>query len=130
MSIFKKDTKIKSFPAFDIFTRQADSYGRVNVSAGDQLIDGSSTYYVSSVVSCALESNQCPIEAIEHAKTNNHQLYWIGTNPICISNSEIVKENMLQVDFDAIYRLEGQAFKIVPANNGNLGLEWIEAAPL
>jgi hypothetical protein len=40
------------------------------------------------------------------------------------------KKTMLLVDFDATYRLEGKAFKIVPAANDNLSFEYLEEAPL
>jgi hypothetical protein len=130
MAIFKKDTKINSCAAYDTVTRAKDSYGRINVSAKDLLVAGGHTYTVGSVVSTALASNQCPMEALERAKGFGHNLHFIYNNPICISNSETIKQTMLLVDLDATYRLEGKAFKIVPAANDNLSFEYVEEAPL
>jgi hypothetical protein len=130
MAIFKKDTKINSCAAYDTVTRAKDSYGRINVSANDQLVTGHNTYTVGSVVSSALASNQCPIEALESANGFGHDLHFICTNATCISRSETIKKTMLLVDFDATYRLEGKAFKIVPAANDNLSFEYLEEAPL
>ena len=128
MSIFKKDTVVENHPAYVIVTRKADSQKCINISAGDQLIVGMSTYIVGSAASYALSSNHCPVKSYNRCIELGHETHWINQNSVCISNYETKQEKMLQVDFDAVYRFEGKTFKIVTFAFGsdNLVFEFIE----
>lgn len=119
-SIFKKDTVIKSFPAYDIVTREKDTNGFVNVSAGDKLHLDYSLFEVGSVVSYALENNRDPIEAYNRAIDLDHNTHWILGLGASLSNTKRDRYKVLDVDFEAVYYFEGHAFTIEKRPNNNL----------
>jgi len=121
MSVFKKQQIIKSYPAFDVVRREADRHGVINITANETITDESMSggWYLGSVVSFALESNDCPLEAVERAKTNRHDLHWINAESTCISSSPQDLPARIQIKEDDIIRFEGKLFTIAKAPNNN-----------
>jgi len=127
MAIFKKDTIVATYPAYDIVTREPNGLGITQITSGETLIasDRLATYSVGSVVSYALEYNECPIHAHRTAVERGHQTHWLNARASIITQSDTSKETHLQVDFDATYNLEGVLVKIVATSNLNLEFEFI-----
>jgi hypothetical protein len=124
MSVFKKDTLVKAFPAVQIVTREKDSNGVINVTAGDHITDDSyhSDWRFGSVASYALKNNKCPFEAAERANKLGHDLYWVSQSTIVISStpSELPKRVLLQPE--DVVRFEGKLFTLRDAPNNNKSL--------
>lgn len=137
MSIFKKQQLIASYPAFDVYKREANEKGLVNITVDDILVkpDHLGKYQPGSIVSCALEYNECPIKAVEECKQkmidqphNGHKLHWIMSLGGTISNSPTKKINVIEVEYGMKVIFEGLIATIEKANNGNLQFKEIEAA--
>lgn len=128
MSIFKKDTIIKQFPAVAIVKREPDYNGAINVTYDEQFTTGNmvGAWYFGSVASYSLENNKCPYKAAEHAKKNGHKLYWISSCATCISDSPQQLPNRILLTEDDVIRFEGHYFKIKPAANNNYSLVPVE----
>lgn len=130
MSIFTKQALIESFPAYDIFEREADSSGFVNITANDTLGfkkgEGHprgayyKTFSPGSVVSYALQYNECPMEGVERAKERGHALHWINANATVLTSHERAKETVVAVRIGMRVRFEGLLATIEPDHNGNL----------
>lgn len=132
MSIFKKQALIESFPAYDIFEREAKAYGPtagfVNITADDILglkVDHPrggyyKTYTPGSVVSYALDYNECPMERVAQAKERGHELHWINARATVITAHKRAKENLVAVHIGMRVCFEGLLATIEAAPNGNL----------
>ena len=129
MSIFTKQT---AFPAYVVFEREADSNGFVNITAADELgLDSGKgfyrTYSAGSVVSYALQYNECPIEAVARTKEkmisqphNGHKLHWINANATCISAHKQAQRQLVRVTLGMRVRFEGLLATIEADHNNNL----------
>lgn len=125
MSIYTKQELIESFPAYDVFEREADRDGHVNITAKDTLGLKSNkgfywTYSPGSVVSYALDYNEDPIEAIQDAKSRGHQLHWINQNSTVLSSHARAKEKLVAVHIGMLVRFEGLIATIEKDHNNNL----------
>ena len=132
MSIFTKQTAVASFPAYVVFEREADSKGFVNITAADELgLDSGKgfyrTYSAGSVVSYALQYNECPIEAVARNKEkmisqpyNGHKLHWINANSTCISSHKQAQRQLVRVTLGMRVRFEGLLATIEADHNNNL----------
>ena len=122
MSIFKKDSIVATYPAYNVVTREA-SNGIIQVTANELLITDNNLgiYKVGTATAYALQYNECPIEAYQDAVNRGHNLYWINACATVITEMKQEKKTCLLVDFDATYCLEGKIFKIVKTANDNLG---------
>ena len=124
MSVFKKDTIIDSCPAYDIVTREKDSYRHINITAGDTLHDNHGIHQVGSVVSSALENNNDPMVDVKRAEGFGHDLHFIFAKASILTSHRLLpseRKTHLAVDFDAVYRFEGNLFTIQRTANRNLG---------
>lgn len=128
MSVYKKDTTVATYPGWNVVTREPDSKGFINLTNRDGLISSNhlSRYTVSSAVSYALEYNDCPIEAYTRCIELGHKTHWINANATSITSEKQEKKTFLEVDFNALYRFEGQIFTIVKAPNNNLNLQAVK----
>jgi hypothetical protein len=124
MSVFKKDTVVKSFPAVDIVTREKDSQGVINVTAGDHVTDASfhSDWVFGSVASYALENNECPFMAAERANTFGHELYWLNQSATVISSNPSTLPKRILLQPEDVVRFEGKLFTLQDAPNNNKSL--------
>lgn len=133
MNAFTKQSLIASFPAYDVFEREEDvSVGAVNISCADTLgLDSGKgffrTYSPGSVVSSALEYNECPIKAVEDCLEkmikypyNGHKLHWINANASVITSRARAKEQLVNVTLGMRVRFEGRLFTIEADHNNNL----------
>lgn len=121
MSVFKKQAVVATRPAFNIVRREADSKGYINITANEVITDHTMIggWTVSSAVSYALESNECPIKAVERAKANGHELYWLNANATCISSTPNTQPDRILIEDGDIVRFEGELFTIEPTANNN-----------
>jgi hypothetical protein len=132
MSVFTKQTQVAAFPAYTVFEREADSKGFVNITSKDELgLDSGKgyfrTYSPGSVVSYALEYNECPIAAVERTRAQmvsdphmGHKLHWINQNATCISNSPQAQRQLVRVYHGMRVRFEGLLATIEADHNNNL----------
>lgn len=130
MSIFTKQSIFECFPAYDVFKRDTDQIGFVNITANDVLglrvlnSNGSTdyfrTYSACSVVSYSLQYNECPIAALEDAKAKGEDLHWINGRGAMLSASPIKKENLVFVEYGMKVRFEGLLATIEKDHNSNL----------
>ncbi|MDB4311825.1 hypothetical protein N9937_00180 [bacterium] len=132
MSIFRKDTVVKSYPALDIVEREPMHNGFINIVPEDVLYCGTSRYKASSVMSYAAENNECPLEAYERCKRhmvefpyNGHKVYWINALSVSICSNPQHKGQAVKVEIGTKVKFQGKYFEITAENNNNLGLKEI-----
>lgn len=137
MSIFKKTSLIKAYPAYDVVEREAQgtiyckkhgTYSAPNLVAGDVICDErhSTAWMMGSVMSSAMENNECPLEAVERAKANGHKIYFAFGIGACITSHRQERKKRIQIDFDTVYRFEGQKIYFTRAPNDNVHVNVIE----
>lgn len=127
MSVYKKDSLLASFPAYDVLTRDPlKENGAINVTVSDILGIQKNGYYAryqcGSVVSYALEYNECPIKALKGAKKAGENLHWINQLSTCITSHVRERERIVAVAVGMLIKFEGQLFTLEEARNGNLSL--------
>tara|TARA_B100000780_G_scaffold279019_1_gene254996 strand:+ start:2367 stop:2717 length:351 start_codon:yes stop_codon:yes gene_type:complete len=87
-------------------------------------------YEFNSIVSYAMEKNECPIDAlawVEHAKVKwphaGHVSHWLSPSLVCLSlvpsEQKVVRG---VVDFGELVQFEGRFFRIEKANNDNIDM--------
>ena len=126
---------ISQYPAYDVIRAKTNSFGVKNLTAGTELALRNSPeneqhnhlhhYMISSVASSAVESNDCPLEAIERAKKNGHQQHFIFALGSCLTAHKQARKEYTEVSIGDMVYFQGLVFKIQPANNNNLHLEQI-----
>lgn len=128
MSIFTKQALIESFPAYNVFRREATRDGWVEITAADTLGlkklhprgDYFKTFSPGSVVSYALQYNECPIEAVANAKARGHALRWINANATALTAHKREAETLIEVTIGMKVRFEGLVATIEQDHNDNL----------
>ncbi len=89
------------------------------------------TFYFYSVVSYALDYNECPIEAYERCLQNQidfpyngHTTHWASPKTVMLSSTPIERKKPVAVDveFGDCVKFEGRWFQLGEANNDNLSL--------
>jgi hypothetical protein len=128
MSIYRKDTVIASYPAYDVVQREKESNkDYINLVAGERVVlpNHRGNYMISSAVSYALESGSDPIHAYNRAKGFGHETHWINHLGSCISDHPTKQAQRVEVNIGDFVRFEGLLFEIVSQPNDNLGLKEI-----
>jgi hypothetical protein len=125
MSVFTKQALVESFPAYNVFKREQDSNGYINITSQDILgvkhpKGFYRTYSPGSVVSYALEYNECPIEAVEQARSRGHALHWINGRGACLTAEKRAAETVVAVEIGTKVRFEGLIATIEADFNGNI----------
>jgi len=139
MTTYTKQNLTTTYPAFNVFTREAhavnvynasdDTYTRienvVEITEKDTLIlktdkGHAGTFSAGSVASYAIENNECPIQAIERAKSKNHPLVWINANGSILTAHHRDADDVVEVYVGMLVRFQGVIAKIGTANNNNL----------
>jgi hypothetical protein len=131
MSVFKKQELVAAYPAFNVYKRSPKSEGFVEITTEDTLIlkvdgDHKGTFSPGSVVSYALEYNECPLAAVERAKSNGHELVWINANGAMLTAHHRAAEDVVEVEYGMLVRFQGVIATIEKANNNNLKLVTIK----
>lgn len=126
---------IASYPAYKIVRRAASKAiadrGFPRIRVGDVLglrrVYRGDSYYQSfspgSVVSYAQQYGEDPIEAVDRARANGHQLHWINARATCLHNGPIVQETLVEVTIGMVVMFEGVLMRIQSAPNDNLRFE-------
>jgi hypothetical protein len=109
-----------------------------NVSHGTKIavtIKGHEHFFTAgSVVGYAIENGDDPYAAALHCHANGHNAHWFNADAVVISSSAAHRDAdaakraaAIRVKFDDCVAFEGAVFKLVPANNDNVGLVAIDA---
>ena len=123
MSVYKKLEKVTyECPAYKAVVNCKDHRGHRHLEYNDNVMYDGDLFSMGSVASYAIKSNHDPIEAIEQAKRNYHELHFATARGICLSASYTPQEMVIEINFTDVYRFEGLLFKFEPANNNNLAL--------
>ena len=128
MSVYKKDTLVESFPAYDIYQRDTYDGKFINVTVDDVLglkhpRGFYHTFYCGSVISYALSNNDDPIAYYETAKARGEQMYWINARGAMLTAHKRDPEKVIAIEVGTLIKFEGVLFEIVPAPNDNLHLK-------
>ena len=110
------------FPAFKVLEAPEKNGVKKIVSAVELYINGK-CYYASSVMSYAIENNECPIEAFERAVELGQKVYWIGQSPVSISNTKVEKKTIYGgYEIGDKVCFLGKSFLLESAPNDNIKL--------
>ena len=98
--------------------------------AQDVVLINDMKFYFYSIVSYALESGDCPVEALnwfEYAKKkwpySGHVCWWLGQCVVGISSSPRTPEPVKAVvEVGEVVQFEGRTFRVEAANNENMSL--------
>lgn len=136
VSVYKKQAVIQSFPAYDIVKREPSHFdGLVQITVDDILgLDSGKgfhrKYKPGSVVSYALQYNECPIAAVERCRErmksqpyNGHKLHWLNQCASVICDGGRERETLVLVEVGMIVNFEGRKFELVAEPNNNLGFK-------
>lgn len=138
MSFYTKQALIESFPAYDVYERETTTaihngqqVAAVNISSEDRLglrhpRGFYREYRAGSVVSYALEYNECPIAAYNGAIERGHATHWINACGASIVSHNRPKWNLVKVEIGMLVKFEGRLFTIEKAPNDNLSLRPIQ----
>jgi len=127
MSVFKKQELVAAYPAYNVYKRAPKSAGFVEITSEDVLIlkvdgDHKGTYLPGSVVSYALEYNECPLAAVERAKSRGEKLVWINSRGALLTADRRAAEDVVEVEYGMLVRFQGVIAHIEKAANNNLQL--------
>jgi len=130
---------VAAYPALTVRRIEPENTGRID-SDGDfvfaiPLIDGDllvtpehlNRYRVGTVVSYALRNGECPIDAIDRARANGHELAYAYGVGACLSDSHRAAELAYEVRTGDLVRLEGRLYRVKAAPNNNLDLVEVRA---
>ncbi|PYJ10797.1 MAG: hypothetical protein DMF06_05170 [Verrucomicrobia bacterium] len=119
-------TVLHDFPAYDVVEPIASAFrGMPVLTAGDELALADSPmqhYKISSVASYALQNNDCPIEAVERAKANGHDLHFVFALGTVLTSHKRAKGRYIGIECGREYWFEGKVIRFEPAPNRNLKL--------
>lgn len=123
----QNETLKESFLAYDVYTREVNREGYTEISVEDRLglphTKGFyNEFYANSIVSYALECGRDPIEAIEKAKKNNHDLHWLNPKATAITSHKQDKKKLIEIKIGMRVKFQGLYFVILKADNNNLTL--------
>jgi len=115
MSVYKKQSIVKQFPAFDVVRREKGNFNAINITANETITDSNMLggWYLNSVVSYALSNNECPIQSIQEANERKEPLQWINPHAICISSSPEKMAPHILIEDDDIINFEGRLYTVV-----------------
>lgn len=103
----------KSFKAGDVFAVAYTStrYGTMH-----------RFYTFGSVVSYALQNNECPIKSFENAKVNGHETHWANQNATALTAHKQAHRTHVALKVGDVVKFEGREFSIENAPNHNIKL--------
>tara|TARA_R110002110_G_scaffold297443_2_gene511579 strand:+ start:1399 stop:1890 length:492 start_codon:yes stop_codon:yes gene_type:complete len=144
-TILKKQRLVETFPAHRVYERAAHDvvvydwsndeqhpqstwfHDVVDITAKDLLKFENGIAQACSIVSCAIEDNECPIKAVEECKNKmhcypceGHKLHWISTQSVCLTDTKQKQKEVILVRIGMRVRFEGLFATIESAPNGNL----------
>lgn len=127
MSVFKKQTIIASFPAYDVVEREVSPLDGVVQITGDDILGVVSRcgrfYYMyspGSVVSYALQYNRCPLKAVAEAKERGEELHWLNQCSVALTSHRQAPKTLVKVEIGMKVCFEGLYATIEAAPNDNL----------
>lgn len=118
---------IETYPAYDVYVREADADGFVHIVAEELLglkAKGYySTYRAGSVVSYALECGKDPIAKVQQAIERKEPLHWIIQRGVMLTSHKRAAEKLIAVQIGMRVIFEGRKFELVAEANNNIGLK-------
>lgn len=139
-SIFKKQSLVATYPARNVFKREAHialifgdgpalSVPLVELTSLEKLAlkapgyyNHCGTYMINTVASYAIAKNECPMAACQRAKDNGHELHFIFACSSVLTSHKCEPETCIEVECGMLVRIEGFIAKIEKAPNDNLKL--------
>lgn len=104
-------------------TRFNDETPAKELVDGDRLVlGGLRTFTVGTVIGYALRNGDDPVEAIDQARANGHELVWINANGAVLSAERRPSLGHIIIQLGDRVRLEGRVYTIAAAPNRNLKL--------
>lgn len=121
MSIFKKQTVVESFPAFDVVVREKKYDGVIEVTAGEVITDDKMLrgWEFGSVVSYSLQNNMCPLESAKRAETHKEPLHWLNPVMAVLTSSAQETSTRILIQKGDVIKFEGRLFTVESAANDN-----------
>lgn len=119
---------VASYPAFDVYSRNVDADGFVELSDGDTLAlksersNYTKLFSISNVWSYAIKSGRDPEAAAARARENGHALVWINAKAAVISAQHRAKFNTVAVECGMRVKYIGRKYTIEADWNNNLKL--------
>jgi hypothetical protein len=107
---------VETYPAWDIVERQKTATGLTVITARETLaLRGASPcriYYASSVMTYAIESGNCPIEALDRAREHGHQTHWISPRASALTAWKQPREKHVAIEIGMRILFEGRIFEV------------------
>lgn len=114
---------LHDFPGYDVIEPVYSAHHRAYIlTAGMELANAERPtrhYMISSVVSYALKNNDCPVEAIDLARSRNEALQYVFALGTTLAAGQ-PKGRYVGVFIGEVYRFEGRYIRFEPAPNDNL----------
>jgi hypothetical protein len=138
MSVYTKSNVVEEFPAYVVVKRETVKgyykdgkrvdFELTEIVDGDilglkkhnRLGDYYKEYSPGSVVSYALQYNEDPIVAVEHAKAHGHKLHWINGCGVALTAHEQAQRTLVKVEIGMFVRFQGLVATIEEDFNDNL----------
>nr|CAI3971084.1 hypothetical protein ORM20_00030 [Ochrobactrum phage ORM_20] len=80
-------------------------------------------FCIGSVISYALRTGNDPIESLDHARKNGHELHYVFGLGSSITSHQRPHETKKGFHFGDVIEFEGIKFELVPAPNSNVALK-------
>jgi len=125
--MLKVKNVVGSYPAYDVINNE-DENGVIKLKAGDNLIKKNhlTKFKINSVMSYALEYNECPIKAYERAIELKQEVYFIFGLGSCLTSHKQKRKEYIEIYAGAKVYFQGKNFIVKKANNDNFNLEEIK----
>lgn len=94
----------------------------VPMVAGEYIRIGLKCYRLGSVVSYAMQYAECPIEALDRARSLGHALHWANPCATVLSAHKGQPRKAVALKMGDLIRFEGHVFELAPAPNHNIKL--------
>lgn len=125
-------------PAYDVVEGPRERFGLDPVlvlNDGDEIAclnvpypDLHKQFQVGSVVGYALRNGDCPVKALDRARANGHDLWFIFGLAVSITAHKQARKTYIGVTIGQRVRFEGRYFEIVKTGREHLGFKEIAEA--
>ena len=119
---------LASYPAFDVVkpytALEFNGEEILNVDDNSEIymLDLQAKFKLSSVMSYAIQYNECPIEAYQRAVEKGHNVYYMVALGATISNRKEEKRKLVGLEIGQKIQYMGKIFELKKAPNKNVNL--------